>query len=61
MKLITGDDGAYSFSTVMPGRYAYSTGWRPAHIHIRITPLDSNNNPMGDTFTTEVYFAPGTL
>ncbi|XP_055347538.1 uncharacterized protein LOC129594774 [Paramacrobiotus metropolitanus] len=56
LKIITGDDGYYSLSSVVPGRYQAFEGWRPAHIHFRVTPLDAYDRPLNDTFTTQIYF-----
>ena len=43
----------------MPGRYGLGGGFRATHVHIKITPLDRNNNPIGPTLTTQQYFANG--
>jgi protocatechuate 3,4-dioxygenase beta subunit len=55
-RVLTGDDGAYSFTTVKPGAYPWrnhQNAWRPAHIHFSV---------FGEAFTqrlvTQMYF-PG--
>ncbi|XP_055350740.1 uncharacterized protein LOC129597284 isoform X2 [Paramacrobiotus metropolitanus] len=55
LKIITGDDGYYSISTVIPGRYKLFAGWRPAHVHFRIFQLDQYNKPVGKDLITQVY------
>ncbi|OQV21850.1 putative Peroxisomal N(1)-acetyl-spermine/spermidine oxidase [Hypsibius exemplaris] len=54
-RVYTRDDGTYSVSSIFPGRYDDS-GYRPAHIHFKITPVDRFNRPNGATFTTQLYF-----
>lgn len=44
--------GRYTLRTVRPGRYALGTGFRPAHVHIK---LHAQARP---TLTTQLYF-PG--
>ncbi|XP_055344651.1 chlorocatechol 1,2-dioxygenase-like [Paramacrobiotus metropolitanus] len=56
VKVYTNDNGAYSLTSIFPGRYD-DGGYRPAHIHFKITPVDKNNNPIGNTLTTQLYFA----
>ncbi|MEU4496692.1 protocatechuate 3,4-dioxygenase subunit beta [Streptomyces sp. NPDC023998] len=55
-RVLTGDDGSYSFTTVKPGSYPWrnhTNAWRPAHIHFSF---------FGTAFTqrlvTQMYF-PG--
>jgi protocatechuate 3,4-dioxygenase, beta subunit len=55
-RVLTGDDGSYSFTTVKPGAYPWrnhQNAWRPAHIHFSV---------FGQAFTqrlvTQMYF-PG--
>ena len=42
----TAEGGAFSFRTIVPGRYE----GRPPHVHLKITP------PGGRTLTTQLYF-----
>lgn len=46
----TDDKGQYEFSTVKPGRYRIMSGFRPAHIHLKVTHRDY------ETLTTQLYF-----
>lgn len=53
-RCLTGDDGSYSFRTILPGPYPWPNGgndWRPAHIHFSV---------FGDGFAqrliTQMYF-----
>ena len=53
-RCITGEDGSYSFRSIMPGPYPWPNGgndWRPAHIHFSV---------FGDGFAqrlvTQMYF-----
>ncbi len=53
-RCLSGDDGSYSFRTVLPGPYPWPNGgndWRPAHIHFSV---------FGDGFAqrliTQMYF-----
>ena len=53
-RCLSGEDGRYSFRTVMPGPYPWPNGgnnWRPAHIHFSV---------FGDGFAqrliTQMYF-----
>ncbi|MEU9746624.1 protocatechuate 3,4-dioxygenase subunit beta [Streptomyces niveus] len=55
-RVLTGDDGSYSFTTIKPGAYPWrnhENAWRPAHIHFSL---------FGTVFTqrlvTQMYF-PG--
>jgi protocatechuate 3,4-dioxygenase beta subunit len=55
-RVLTGDDGSYSFTTIKPGAYPWrnhENAWRPAHIHFSL---------FGRAFTqrliTQMYF-PG--
>jgi catechol 1,2-dioxygenase len=36
-RLRTDAEGRYSFSSILPGRYTIGTGYRPAHIHVRVS------------------------
>lgn len=42
--------GFYVFETVLPGHYLNGANYRPAHIHLKITP------PGFNTLTTQLYF-----
>ncbi|OQV12292.1 hypothetical protein BV898_13404 [Hypsibius exemplaris] len=55
-RLVTNHDGIFTFSSIFPGRYD-DGGFRPAHIHFQITPLDLNDRAIGKTLTTQMYFA----
>ncbi len=33
----TGDEGSYSFKTILPGKYLNGEKYRPAHIHFRVS------------------------
>ncbi|MCM8569893.1 hypothetical protein NE848_10915 [Gramella jeungdoensis] len=46
----TGSNGSYSFKTILPPPYNTGTGWRPAHIHMRIS------NPKYQDLITQIYF-----
>ena len=53
-RCMTGEDGSYSFRTILPGPYPWPNGgnnWRPAHIHFSV---------FGDGFAqrliTQMYF-----
>jgi len=53
-RCISGEDGSYSFRTILPGPYPWPNGgndWRPAHIHFSV---------FGDGFVqrliTQMYF-----
>ncbi|OQV12903.1 hypothetical protein BV898_12825 [Hypsibius exemplaris] len=58
-RLITTSAGFFAYSTIMPGRYGTgrSEGYRATHVHVKVTPLDQNNNIIGPTLTTQQYFA----
>lgn len=43
-------EGAFAFTTVVPGRYLQASGLRPAHLHFRVSA------PGYDTVVTQVYF-----
>jgi len=49
--IYTDSNGYYQFKTLMPGRYD-SGGYRPAHIHWKITPTSD----VFTTLTTQLYF-----
>uniref|UniRef100_A0A914WCC6 Intradiol ring-cleavage dioxygenases domain-containing protein n=1 Tax=Plectus sambesii TaxID=2011161 RepID=A0A914WCC6_9BILA len=49
----TDQQGRYDFQTTFPGRYSLGGSYRPAHVHFKITPLDSQ---YGGILTTQVYF-----
>lgn len=46
----TGKDGKYSFKTIVPVPYKDDDGWRPAHIHLRVS---SNSH---QDLITQIYF-----
>lgn len=61
-RIITDDSGFYTYATTMPGRYrspALGPGWRAVHVHVKVTPLDNNNKPIGRTLTLQQYFQTG--
>ena len=43
-------NGNYEFITVKPGRYQIMKGFRPAHIHLKVS------HPGYDTLITQLYF-----
>jgi protocatechuate 3,4-dioxygenase beta subunit len=43
-------NGQYEYSTIKPGRYRIKSGFRPAHIHIKVS------KPGYRTVTTQLYF-----
>lgn len=49
-QLKTDDKGYYEFRTIKPGRYRIMNGFRPAHIHFKIS------HPDYETVTTQLYF-----
>jgi len=49
-KLRTDGRGAFSFSTVLPGRYLNGKRYRPAHIHVKLSA------PGHEALTTQLYF-----
>jgi protocatechuate 3,4-dioxygenase beta subunit len=46
----TDEKGQYEFSTVQPGRYRIMNGFRPAHIHFKVSHRDY------ETLITQLYF-----
>ena len=48
--LVTDADGAYSFRTLLPGRYLNGTEYRPRHIHVKVWVEDE------ERLTTQLYF-----
>ena len=51
-KMVTGDDGAYEFKTIVPGAYKVEGSWsRPPHIHFKIAKRGYHE------LTTQMYFA----
>ena len=50
--LVTGDDGAFAFDTVVPGNYETAAGPRPAHLHLRVAEPDGRVR-----LVTQIYFA----
>lgn len=48
--LRTDRDGKYSFKTIVPVPYKDGEGWRPAHIHLRISSNDHQD------LITQIYF-----
>ncbi len=49
-QLKTDKNGVYEFSTIKPGRYKIGGGYRPAHIHIKVS------YPGYKTLVTQIYF-----
>lgn len=49
-QVLTDKDGYYEFETIMPGAYALSGGFRPAHIHFTVS------RPGYAPLTTQLYF-----
>jgi catechol 1,2-dioxygenase len=43
-------NGSYEFSSIKPGRYKIGRGYRPAHIHIKVS------HPGYRTLVTQLYF-----
>ena len=43
-------NGSYAFTTIKPGRYRVGSGYRPAHIHIKVS------HPGYSTLVTQLYF-----
>ncbi|MGM0577113.1 MAG: hypothetical protein ACQEXJ_15415 [Myxococcota bacterium] len=43
-------DGGYTFDTIRPGRYLQASGYRPAHIHYKVSA------PGHRTLITQLYF-----
>ncbi|MGI5468632.1 protocatechuate 3,4-dioxygenase subunit beta [Streptomyces sp. CA-132043] len=53
-RVLTGDDGSYSFTTVKPGAYPWrnhENAWRPAHIHFSLF-----GNAFTQRLVTQMYF-----
>ena len=51
-RMVTGDDGAYEFKTIVPGAYKVDGSWsRPPHIHFKIAKRGYHE------LTTQMYFA----
>lgn len=50
-QMISGEDGAYRFETILPGNYPLGASMRPAHIHFTVT------KPGYRPLTTQLYFA----
>ncbi len=53
-RVMTGDDGAYRFHTIMPGAYPWPNGpnsWRPAHIHFSLF-----GQAFAQRLVTQMYF-----
>jgi protocatechuate 3,4-dioxygenase beta subunit len=51
-KVVTGDDGAYQFRTIVPGPYKVDGSWsRPPHIHFKIAKRGYHE------LTTQMYFS----
>ncbi|MEX0370834.1 MAG: protocatechuate 3,4-dioxygenase subunit beta [Tateyamaria sp.] len=53
-RMITDDDGIYSFMTVQPGPYPWPNGpnsWRPAHIHFSVF-----GHSFAQRLITQMYF-----
>ena len=49
-QILADDDGRYAFESILPGRYAMSGSFRPAHIHFTIS------KPGFVPVTTQMYF-----
>lgn len=51
-QMLTDENGAYQFTTIVPGAYPASPGWsRPPHIHFKLSKREYRN------LTTQMYFA----
>ncbi len=53
-RVITGDDGSYTFRTIKPGAYPWPNGgndWRPAHIHFSVF-----GHGFAQRLITQMYF-----
>ena len=46
----TGNDGVYHFKTIVPVPYHAGSGYRPAHIHLRVSSADHQD------LITQIYF-----
>jgi catechol 1,2-dioxygenase len=50
-RIRTGEDGRYSFDTILPGNYRVNENWvRPRHIHYIVS------HPTRRSLTTQLYF-----
>ena len=50
-RIRTGEDGRYSFDTILPGKYRVNENWvRPRHIHYIVS------HPTRRSLTTQLYF-----
>lgn len=49
-RVLTDDDGTFSFRTIVPGRYRLSGSYRPAHIHLIV------GHARHQQLTTQLYF-----
>lgn len=49
-RIITAEEGAYSFNTILPGKYLNGKLYRPAHIHYRVTEANSKE------LISQIYF-----
>jgi catechol 1,2-dioxygenase len=50
-RIRTGEDGRYSFDTILPGKYQVNENWvRPRHIHYIVS------HPTRQSLTTQLYF-----
>lgn len=62
MRIYSKADGSFTFASTYPGRYGGNGLLRPAHIHVKITPVDQFNRPLSSKpFTTQMYFDKGML
>lgn len=48
--LRTDESGAFTFATIVPGRYKLDGGYRPSHIHLIVS------HPLHQSLTTQLYF-----
>lgn len=48
---VTGTDGGYQFTSVLPGHYLNGAQYRPAHVHVKVAA------PGHKLLTTQLYFA----
>ena len=46
----TDEKGRFAFHSIRPGRYRIMSGFRPAHIHIKVS------HPDYEVLTTQIYF-----
>ncbi len=49
-KWVTNDEGEYSFTTILPGKYLNGKLFRPAHIHFRV------NQENSKELISQIYF-----